>query len=207
MPHNKTVTSVSNTEDEDEVAVAVNTRNISDAFAKLLKEIGEDPKREGLRKTPMRAAIALQYLTQGYKTNVADVVRDALFVSDNTEMVVVQDIEFFSMCEHHLLPIIGRCHVGYIPNGKIIGLSKIPRIVDVYARRLQVQENLTLQIAETILNVTNAAGVGVIIEAEHLCVMARGVQKQNAWVKTSSMQGIFKTDFAVRTEFLNLIRK
>jgi GTP cyclohydrolase IA len=184
-----------------------NLETLSKAFLKLITAIGEKENREGLKNTPLRAAKAWQFLTQGYKNNLKEIVRGALFNSDNNEMVLLQNIALFSFCEHHLLPIIGRCHVAYIPHGKIIGLSKIPRIVDMYSRRLQVQENLTLQIAEAILEVTNAAGVGVIIEAEHLCMMARGVEKKDIIVKTSSMLGTFKTEMTLRKEFLSLLSK
>jgi GTP cyclohydrolase I len=148
-----------------------------------------------------------QFLTQGYNTNVAEIVKDAIFTSDISEMVILQDIELFSLCEHHLLPIIGKCHVAYIPNGKIIGLSKIPRIVDMFARRLQVQENLTLQIADCIMEVTGALGVGVVVEAKHLCIIARGVEKNNVKVKTSSMLGAFRNSAVSRNEFLSLLQK
>jgi len=175
-------------------------KKLENIYKDLIAEVGEDPAREGLQKTPHRAAKALQFLTQGYKTDLDSMIRGALFASDNKEMVLVQNIELFSLCEHHLLPIIGKCHVAYVPNGKIIGLSKIPRIVDMFARRLQVQENLTTQIAECIIKVTGALGVGVIIEAKHLCMMARGVEKKNVTVKTSSMLGNIN-----RNEFLSLL--
>jgi len=175
-------------------------------FKRLLEEIGEDPKREGLMATPKRAAKALQYLTKGYKDNLDEIVNRAIFESDNDEMIIVKDIEVYSLCEHHLLPFFGRCHVGYLPQGKIIGLSKIARIVDVFARRLQVQENLTKQIADTILKYTQARGVGVVIEAQHLCMMMRGVEKQNSLMKTSCMLGQFRREMSTRSEFLSLIR-
>ena len=148
-------------------------------FKKILQEIGENPQREGLRATPKRAAQAWQYLTQGYNKDIKKVINNAIFQSDDDEMIIVKDIELYSLCEHHLLPFFGKCHVGYIPNGKIIGLSKVARVVDVFARRLQVQENLTKQIAETLMQSTQAKGVGVVIEAKHLCMMMRGVEKQN----------------------------
>jgi GTP cyclohydrolase IA len=182
------------------------TKKLSGIYKDLIVAIKENPTREGLQKTPHRAAKAWQYLTQGYSTNVDAIVNNAIFTSDNSEMVLVKDIELFSLCEHHLLPIIGKCHVAYIPNGKIIGLSKIPRIVDVFARRLQVQENLTTQIAESIMKVTKALGVGVVIEAEHLCMIARGVEKKNVTVKTSSMLGVFRSSAVTRNEFLSLLR-
>ncbi len=182
------------------------TQKLSDAYLDLITTIGEDPEREGLRRTPYRAAKSLQFLTQGYAIDPHDVVKNAMFTSDNSEMVVLKDIELFSLCEHHLLPIIGKCHVGYLPRGKIIGLSKIPRIVDLFARRLQVQENLTIQIAECVLEVTGAYGVGVVVEAEHLCMIARGVEKKNVTVKTSSMLGSFRDSAKTRHEFLSLLK-
>lgn len=175
-------------------------------FKKLIQEIGEDTEREGLRATPVRAAKAFQYLTKGYKEDINKVVNNAIFESDNDEMIIVKDIELYSLCEHHLLPFFGKCHVGYLPQGKIIGLSKVARIVDVFARRLQVQENLTKQIAESIMEVTNAQGVAVVIEARHLCMMMRGVEKQNSVMKTSCMLGQFRSQNSTRTEFLSLIR-
>ena len=175
-------------------------------YASLLKYIGEDVKREGLRATPKRAAKAFEYLTKGYKENIDVVVNNAIFESDNDEMIIVKDIEVYSLCEHHLLPFFGKCHVGYLPKGKIIGLSKIARIVDIFARRLQVQENLTKQIAETLMKCTGAIGVGVVIEAQHLCMMMRGVEKQNSVMKTSCMIGAFRKDISTRTEFLSLIK-
>jgi GTP cyclohydrolase I len=174
-------------------------------FRQMIEHIGEDPKREGLLKTPQRAARAFEFMTQGYKKNVNEIVNGAIFTSDNDEMVVVKDIEMYSLCEHHLLPFFGKAHVGYIPKGKIIGLSKIARIVDMYARRLQVQENLTKDIAKTLLEVTGALGVGVVIEARHLCMMMRGVEKQNSVMKTSCLLGTFRKDDATRKEFLALI--
>ena len=174
-------------------------------FRKMIEFIGEDPKREGLLKTPFRAAHAFEFMTQGYKKNIDEVVNGAIFTSDNDEMVVVKNIEMYSMCEHHLLPFFGKAHVGYIPKGKIIGLSKIARIVDMYARRLQVQENLTKQIAQSLMQVTGALGVGVVIEAQHLCMMMRGVEKQNSVMKTSCLLGAFRKEDATRKEFLALI--
>lgn len=175
-------------------------------YANLLKYIGEDVNREGLKKTPLRAAKAFEYLTKGYKDNLDNIVNNAIFTSDNDEMVIVKDIEVYSLCEHHLLPFFGRCHVGYLPKGKIIGLSKIARIVDVFARRLQVQENLTREIAQTLQKYTGAQGVGVVIEAKHLCMMMRGVEKQNSSMKTSCMLGAFRKEAATRSEFLSLIQ-
>jgi len=174
-------------------------------FRKLIESIGENPKREGLVKTPLRAAEAFAFMTQGYNKNVNDIVNGAIFTSDNDEMVIVKDIELYSLCEHHLLPFFGKAHVGYIPKGKIIGLSKIARIVDMYARRLQVQENLTREIAKTLMDVTGALGVGVVIEARHLCMMMRGVEKQNSIMKTSCLLGVFRKEDATRKEFLALI--
>ena len=158
---------------------------MEDIYKKLLKIVGEDSKREGLRATPRRAAKAFEYLTAGYKKDPQEVINNAIFESDNDEMIIVKDIELYSLCEHHLLPFFGKCHVGYIPNGKIIGLSKVARVVDIFARRLQVQENLTKQIAETLMQSTGARGVAVVIEAKHLCMMMRGVEKQNSTMITS----------------------
>ena len=174
-------------------------------FRKMIEDIGENPLREGLVKTPMRAAKAFEFITQGYQKKVDDIVNGAIFTSDNDEMVVVKDIELYSLCEHHLLPFFGKAHVGYIPRGRIIGLSKIARIVDMYARRLQVQENLTKEVAQTLMEVTGALGVGVVIEARHLCMMMRGVEKQNSLMKTSCLLGVFRKEDATRKEFLTLI--
>jgi GTP cyclohydrolase IA len=172
----------------------------------LLKAIGENPRREGLRDTPKRAANALKFLTQGYAQSLEDIVNNAVFTTVNDEMVIVRDIELYSLCEHHMLPFIGKAHVAYLPNRKVIGLSKIPRIVDMYARRLQIQEQLTRQIAESVLKVTRAKGVAVVIEAKHLCAMMRGVEKQNSSMTTSAMLGRFREDQRTRMEFLTLIR-
>jgi len=182
------------------------TEDLTNIYKNLIESIGEDVSREGLVKTPERAAKAFQFITRGYDQNIDDVVNNAIFESENDDMVIVKDIEMYSICEHHLLPFIGRCHVGYIPNGKVIGLSKIARIVDVFARRLQIQENLTHQIADTIKKYTGAEGVGVVMEAQHLCMMMRGVEKQNSVMKTSCMLGSFRDDNATRSEFLNLIK-
>lgn len=176
-------------------------------FRKIIEALGENPEREGLRETPKRAAKAMEFLTQGYKQSVKDIVNGALFQSDNDEMVLVKNIELYSLCEHHLLPFIGKCHVAYVPNGKIIGLSKIARIVDMHARRLQVQENLSKEIAQTIFDITGAKGVGVIIEAQHLCMMMRGVEKQNSIMTTSVMLGLLREDSRTRAEFLSLVYK
>jgi GTP cyclohydrolase I len=181
--------------------------NMQEHFKKIIAALGEDPNREGLRDTPKRAATAMEFLTQGYKQSVETIVNGALFNSDNDEMVVVKNIELYSLCEHHLLPFIGKCHVAYMPKGKILGLSKIARIVDLHARRLQVQENLTKEIANTIADVTGAKGVAVIIEAQHLCMMMRGVEKQNSIMSTSVMLGLFREDHRTRAEFLSLVYK
>ncbi|HEY1769826.1 MAG TPA: GTP cyclohydrolase I FolE [Chthoniobacterales bacterium] len=174
-------------------------------FAGLLEAIGEDRTREGLAKTPARAAHSFEFLTQGYRQSVDDVVNNAIFASDASEIVMVKDIELYSMCEHHLLPFIGRAHVAYIPDGKVIGLSKVARIVDVFARRLQIQEQLTTQIAEALMEALQPMGVAVVIEAKHLCMMMRGVAKQNSVMKTSSLRGVFKDDARTRSEFLSLL--
>ncbi len=178
---------------------------MEDAFKTIIEACGEDLSRPGLADTPGRAAKAFQFLTQGYAQDVDEVVNDALFPSDSSEMVVVQDIELYSLCEHHLLPFIGKCHAAYVPTGKVLGLSKVARIVDLYARRFQIQEQLTMQIAETIMEVTEAEGVGVIIEAQHMCMMMRGVQKQNSVMKTSAMLGSFRDNPTTRGEFLSLV--
>lgn len=174
-------------------------------FATIIEQIGENLQREGLQKTPQRAAKAFEFLTQGYKQNISDIVNDAIFPSDMSELVIVKNIELYSLCEHHLLPFFGKCHVGYIPQGKVLGLSKIARIVDVFARRLQIQEQLTHEIASTIMQVTDASGVGVIIEAQHLCMMMRGVEKQNSVMTTSVMLGSLRDNACTRAEFLNLV--
>ena len=176
------------------------------AFANIIEAIGEDLHRDGLRDTPERAAKAMQFLTQGYQQTLEEVVNGAIFESDSDEMVIVRDIELYSLCEHHMLPFIGKCHVAYLPRGKVIGLSKIARIVDMYARRLQIQESLTKQIANAVLKVTDGIGVGVIIESQHMCMMMRGVQKQNSSMTTSSMLGTFRSDINTRNEFLQLLR-
>lgn len=176
-------------------------------FRNIIKALGEDPEREGLKKTPERAAKAMEFLTQGYQQSIEEIVNDALFHTDNDEMVIIKNIELYSLCEHHLLPFIGKCHVAYVPNGKILGISKIARIVDMHARRLQVQENLTKEIANSMLTITNAKGVGVIIEAQHLCMMMRGVEKQNSVMTTSVMKGLLRKDPRARAEFLSLAYK
>lgn len=186
--------------------VSVTSASTADLLRELLVRLGEDPKRDGLVKTPERMQKSLEYLTQGYNKDAAQVLRGALFEVSYDEMVIVKDIEMFSLCEHHLLPFFGKVHVAYIPHGKVIGLSKIPRIVDIFSRRLQVQERLTVQIAETIQQGIQPYGVGVVIEARHLCVMMRGVEKQHSSAVTSHMLGSFRTSEKTREEFLALIR-
>lgn len=186
------------------VESVASVESLASAYRELIVGIGEAPEREGLRGTPDRAAKALAFLTRGYQQNLDDVVNDALFETDLDEIVLVKDIELYSLCEHHLLPFIGKCHVGYLPRGRVLGLSKVARIVDMFARRLQIQENLTQQIANTILEVTQAAGVGVIVEAQHLCMAMRGVQKQHSTMKTSVMLGDFRDNAPTRAEFLQL---
>jgi GTP cyclohydrolase I len=169
-----------------------------------LELIGEDPDRDGLIKTPARVAASMEWLTRGYETNVADVIGDALFEETHESMVMVRDIELYSLCEHHLLPFYGKAHIAYIPNGKIVGLSKLPRVVDVFARRLQVQERLTEQVAQALTDALQPLGVGVVVEAYHMCMMMRGVQKQNSSTITSAMRGVFRDDPKTRDEFLRL---
>ncbi len=178
---------------------------MEEQYRSILEMIGEDPLRGGLLDTPARAAKAMSFLTRGYSETLEQVVNNALFDSETSEMILVQDIELYSMCEHHMLPFIGKCHVAYVPTGKVLGLSKVARIVDMYARRLQIQENLTKQIADAIQEVTEASGVGVIIEAQHMCMMMRGVEKQNSKMKTSVMLGSFRDNQITRMEFLSLI--
>ena len=179
-------------------------------FAQLARRqmelVGENPEREGLLRTPSRVAEAMSFLTSGYDLNPEKVLNDALFDSVSDEMVIVKDIDFYSLCEHHMLPFFGKCHIAYLPRKKVIGLSKLPRLVDVYARRLQIQERMTFEIANTVKKLIKAQGVGVVIEAQHLCMMMRGVQKQNSYAITSSMLGSFRTDPRTRAEFLDLIR-
>ncbi len=175
-------------------------------YRQILEKIGEDVNREGLKDTPRRAAKAMEFLTQGYREDIDQLVNNALFESDTSEIVLVKNIELYSMCEHHLLPFIGKCHAAYIPSGKVIGVSKVARIVDVFARRLQIQEKLTKQIAETIEKHTNAVGVAVVIEAQHLCMMMRGVEKQNSIMTTSCVLGEFHDDPSTRAEFFSLIK-
>jgi GTP cyclohydrolase IA len=186
---------------------AAKLARMEESFLNLLEAIGEDPKREGLLRTPTRAAKAFEFLTNGYRQDLDAIVNGAIFSSDASEIILVKDIELYSMCEHHLLPFIGRAHVAYIPNGKVIGLSKIARIVDVFARRLQVQEQLTVQIADALMKCLEPSGVGVVVEAKHLCMMMRGVEKQNSVMKTSCLLGSFKEDARTRSEFLALLKE
>ncbi len=179
---------------------------MEDLIRQLLKELGEDPDREGLQRTPLRVAKAMKFLTSGYEADIDQVLNNALFTVDYSEMVIVRDIDFYSLCEHHLLPFFGRCHVAYLPNGKVIGLSKIPRLVDVFARRLQIQERMTNQIAETIREKIEPLGVAVVVEGTHLCMSMRGVEKQNSFAVTSAMLGGFRDNARTRMEFLELIR-
>ena len=172
---------------------------------RILRAVGEDPKREGLLKTPERVEKSLKFLTSGYDIDVDKLVNDALYSEDYNEMVIVKDIDVYSLCEHHMLPFFGKCHVAYLPQGKIIGLSKVPRLVDAYSRRLQVQERLTTEIAQCIQSIVKPAGVAVVIDALHLCMSMRGVQKQNSYTTTSSMLGCFKDDARTRSEFLSLL--
>jgi GTP cyclohydrolase I len=183
-----------------------NTR-MKDLIRRLLVELGEDPSREGLLRTPRRVEQALRFLTSGYAADIDSVLNDALFTVDYSEMVIVKDIDFYSLCEHHLLPFFGKCHVAYIPRTRVVGLSKIPRLVDVFARRLQIQERLTNQIAETIREKLNPLGVAVVCEATHLCMSMRGVEKQNSFAVTSAMLGVFRDNSRTRMEFLELIRQ
>lgn len=200
--HSEPNTSVSSAGQGDDQAIAT----MDQAYRDIMTAIGEDLDRPGLRDTPLRAAKAMKFLTRGYDQDIDAVINDALFPSDSEEMVIVKNIELYSMCEHHLLPFIGKCHVAYLPKGKVIGLSKVARVVDMFARRLQIQENLTKEIAETIVQKTNAAGAAVIIEAQHMCMMMRGVEKQNSIMTTSCMLGAFRKNQDTRNEFLSLIQ-
>lgn len=182
-----------------------NQSQLAENFTQILHLVGEDPSREGLVDTPNRAAKALQFLTQGYEQSLEEVVNGAVFSSDADELVIVKDIELYSMCEHHLLPFIGKCHIGYLPRGKVLGLSKFARITDMFARRLQIQEELTRQIAQAVVDVTDARGVAVVIEAKHLCMMMRGVEKQNSLMRTSVMLGQLRESPTTRQEFLKLL--
>jgi GTP cyclohydrolase I len=190
---------------EEAAGVALAKASTRQIYAELLSRIGEDPARDGLLRTPERMEKSMAFLTQGYKQNVAEVLHGALFDVDYDEMVIVKDIEFYSMCEHHLLPFFGKAHIAYLPKGKVIGLSKVARIVDVFARRLQVQERLTREVAEAIDEAIHPQGVGVVMEAQHLCMMMRGVEKQSSHTVTSAMMGAFKTQTQTRNEFLSLI--
>jgi len=184
-----------------------NLDRIAKAYRELLDALGEDLDREGLRRTPDRAALALEFLTQGYRQDLEEIINSAVFESTASEIILVKDIELYSLCEHHLLPFIGRAHVAYIPSGKVIGLSKVARIVDVFARRLQIQENLTTQIAESLMRCLEPSGVAIVVEAKHLCMMMRGVEKQNSVMKTSCLLGVFKEDARTRSEFLSLLQE
>jgi len=186
--------------------VAIQNATLAELTREMLLRLGEDPQREGLLRTPERMAQAMEFLTKGYQEDPQEILRGALFTEEYDEMVIVKDVEMFSLCEHHLLPFFGKVHVAYIPNGKVIGLSKIPRLIDVFARRLQVQERLTMQIAESLQQAIQPEGVGVVIEARHLCMMMRGVEKQHSAAVTSSMLGAFRNDENTRQEFLSLIR-
>jgi len=179
---------------------------MEDTIRKMLRELGEDPERDGLRETPRRVVKSLQFLTSGNRTDLGAIINNALFDVEYSEMVIVKDIDFYSLCEHHMLPFFGKCHVAYLPSKKVIGLSKLPRVVDMFARRLQVQERLTKQIADTIVEVTQPLGVAVVMEATHLCMAMRGVEKQNSVTVTSAMHGVFREDARTRSEFLELIR-
>jgi GTP cyclohydrolase IA len=189
-----------------DAALTLQDASVQDIYAELLRRIGEDPTRDGLASTPKRMEKSMAFLTKGYQESVASVLHGALFDVDYDEMVIVRDVEFYSLCEHHLLPFFGKAHIAYVPQGKVVGLSKLPRIVDVFARRLQVQERLTQQIAEAIEDAIQPQGVGVVIEAQHLCMMMRGVEKQSSVTVTSSMRGVFKTQLQTRSEFLTLVR-
>jgi GTP cyclohydrolase I len=184
---------------------AAKLEGMENSFRELLEAVGEDPEREGLLRTPSRAARAFDFLTNGYRQDLDEIVNNAIFESDASEIILVKDIELYSLCEHHLLPFIGRAHLAYIPHGKVIGLSKMARIVDVFARRLQIQENLTTQIADALMKTLHPTGVAVVIEAKHLCMMMRGVEKQNSVMKTSCLLGVFKDDARTRSEFLSLL--
>ena len=193
--------------DDDEALVGETSVELQSLVEQILNLLGEDPSREGLLKTPERVAKSLRFLTKGYEQNADEILNGALFTVKYDEMVVVRDIDFFSLCEHHLLPFYGKCHVAYIPNEHVVGLSKIPRLVEVFSRRLQVQERLTVQIAETLQECLKPQGVAVVTEARHLCMMMRGVETPNAVAVTSSMQGVFQSQQQTREEFLNLIRR
>lgn len=184
----------------------INHKRIEELVRELLIELGEDPNREGLIKTPSRVAKAYEFLTSGYRKNIAKEVNGAIFTTTSNDMVIVRDIEVYSLCEHHLLPFYGRCHIGYVSNGKVLGVSKLARIMEVYARRLQIQERMTQQIAEEIQKAVDAQGVGVVMECRHLCMMMRGVEKQNSVMTTSAVLGSFRRNAATRAEFMNLVK-
>ncbi len=186
---------------------AARVASLERSFVEVLEAVGEDPQREGLLKTPGRAARAFEFLTGGYRQSLDEIVNGAIFNSEASEIVLVKDIELYSMCEHHLLPFIGKAHVAYIPRGKVIGLSKVARIVDMFARRFQIQENLTTQIADALMHTLDPLGVGIVVEAKHLCMMMRGVEKQNSIMTTSCLLGSFKEDARTRSEFLSLLGK
>jgi len=215
MAHQATITKptlVLPENDAEKTAEQTPPRDLSvfstqDLYRELLLRIGEDPERDGLKRTPERMEKANAFLTSGYAMDPARILRGALFKVDYDEMVIVKDIEFYSMCEHHMLPFFGRAHVAYIPNGRVIGLSKIPRLVDVFARRLQVQERLTREVADAIEEAVAPQGVGVVIEAEHMCMMMRGVEKQGSTTVTSAMRGVFRSEQQTRNEFLSLVRR
>ena len=185
----------------------MNTERVAELVRQLLVELGEDPEREGLAKTPARVAEAYEYLTSGYRTDLTAVINNAVFQSESNNMIICRDVEVYSLCEHHMLPFYGRCHVGYIARKNVLGLSKLARIVDCFARRLQIQERLTAEIAHAIMDITKAEGVGVVIECRHLCMMMRGVEKQNSVITTSSVLGSFHNEDATRAEFFNLISR
>ena len=198
------ISNLENAKDFDEIVKP--SKELIESFKHMLKDIGEDSSRDGLLDTPKRAAAAFKFLNHGYKMSLDKVVNNALFDSEIEDMVLVRDIEFYSLCEHHMLPFNGRCHVAYIPDGKVLGLSKIARIVDMFARRLQIQERLTHQVAEAITEITGCKGCAVVVEAQHMCMVMRGVQKQNSVMKTSSMVGAFRNNPATRAEFLALLK-
>ena len=197
------ISNLENTDDFDQIVTPSN--ELIKSFKYMLKDIGEDETREGLLDTPKRAAAAFKFLNHGYKLSLDKVVNDALFDSEIEDMVLIRDIEFYSLCEHHMLPFNGRCHVAYIPNGKVLGLSKVARIVDMFARRLQIQERLTHEVADAITEITGCRGCAVVVEAQHMCMVMRGVQKQNSVMKTSSMLGVFRNNPSTRAEFLSLL--
>lgn len=207
MAQRRRRSSISRMEDLPPVSPPHDIAVMTNLVSQLLKALGESPRRNGLLKTPERVAKALLFMTKGYHEDIERLLNGALFPIEYDEMVIVKDIDFFSMCDHHMLPFFGKCHVGYLPNKKVVGLSKIPRVVDAFARRLQVQERLTTQIAETLKRKLDAHGVAVVMEARHLCMMMRGVEKQNTLAVTSSMLGAFRTQDQTRNEFLKLIRR